>query len=123
MATVLVIEDHPGSLELMVYLFEHAGHTVLTARDGVAGIAVARHARPALIVCDLDLPRSDGHVVARVLKQDPDLARVPLVAVTAAARDGDRAAALAAGFDGYLAKPIEPATFVADVIAVPPRTG
>ncbi|MEQ8230844.1 MAG: response regulator [Gammaproteobacteria bacterium] len=121
MPSVLVIEDHPGSLDLMVYLLEHAGCLVHTARDGITGIAAARRHRPTLIVCDLDLPHCDGHGVARTLKDDPALAGVPLVAVTAAARSGDRDAALAAGFDGYFAKPIDPATFVADVTAIRAR--
>src|SRR5205807_9611902 len=67
---------------------------------------------PDLIVCDVQLPDMDGYEVARWLKSDPGLRTVPLVAVTALAMVGDRDRILAAGFDGYLAKPINPETFV-----------
>jgi two-component system cell cycle response regulator len=78
---------------------------------------VARHERPDLIVCDVQLPKRSGYDVARQLKGDPALAAVPLLAVTAFAMVGDRDKILTAGFDGYLPKPIDPQTFVAQVLA------
>src|SRR5947209_5406297 len=96
----------------MSYLLRAFGHTVLTAEDGQQGLAAARRERPDLIVCDVQLPDIDGFEVARWLKSDPDLRTVPLVAVTALAMVGDRDRVLAAGFDGYLAKPISSETFV-----------
>src|SRR5205807_4245363 len=97
------------------YLLRAFGQTVLTAEDGQQGLAAARRERPDLIVCDVQLPDIDGFEVARWLKSDPDLRTVPLVAVTALAMVGDRDRVLAAGFDGYLAKPINPETFVRQV--------
>jgi two-component system cell cycle response regulator len=111
-ARVLILEDNPANLELMTYLLRAFGHTVLAAEDGRLGLAAARREQPDLIICDVQLPEMDGYEVARWLKSDPRLRTVPLVAVTALAMVGDRDRVLAAGFDGYLAKPIDPETFV-----------
>jgi two-component system cell cycle response regulator len=111
-ARILVIEDNPANLELMSYLLIAYGHNAVTAADGRQGIEAARRERPDLIVCDVQLPDIDGYEVARWLKSDPDLRTTPLVAVTALAMVGDRDRVLAAGFDGYVAKPINPETFV-----------
>ena len=70
---------------------------------------------PDLIVCDVQLPDIEGFEVARWLKSHPELRAIPLVAVTALAMVGDRDRVLAAGFDGYLAKPIDPETFVRQI--------
>ncbi len=111
-ARILVIEDNPANLDLMSYLLNAYGHTVLPAVDGRQGIEAARRERPDLVVCDVQLPDMDGYEIARWLKSEPELRTIPLVAVTALAMLGDRDRVLAAGFDGYLAKPINPETFV-----------
>jgi two-component system cell cycle response regulator len=111
-ADILVVEDNPASLELMTYLLTAFGHRVRSAPDGEAALEAARRRPPDLIVCDVHLPRLDGYELARRLKDDPALRGVPLVAVTALAMVGDREKLLAAGFDSYLAKPIDPETFV-----------
>ena len=115
MARILVIEDSPENLELMCYLLEAFGHTALRAADGEQGLEIARLDAPELIVCDIHLPRMDGYEVARRMKGNPLLASLPLVAVTALAMVGDRDKVLAAGFDGYLAKPIVPKRFVEQI--------
>lgn len=115
MARVLVIEDNPANMELMTYLLRAFGHAVLEATDGRQGLRAALESRPELIVCDLQLPLMDGYEVARTLKADPALRTVPLIAVTAYAMVDDRQKALAAGFDGYIPKPISPETFVPQV--------
>lgn len=114
-ARILVIEDNPANLELMRYLLESFGHTVLTAPDGEAGVAMVRQERPDLVLCDVQLPLLDGIGVARRIRSDPDLNRIPLIAVTAFAMVGDRERMLHAGFDGYLPKPITPENFLADI--------
>jgi two-component system cell cycle response regulator len=70
-----------------------------------------------LIICDVQLPKVDGYEVVRQLKNDAELSRTPIVAVTALAMVGDRERVLASGFDGYVSKPIDPETFVAQVEA------
>jgi CheY-like chemotaxis protein len=99
----------------MEYLLTTFGYTPLTACDGASGVETARQARPDLIVCDVHLPRLDGYGVVAALKHDDDAAlrAIPVLAVTALAMVGDREKLLEAGFDGYIAKPIEPDTFVA----------
>ena len=120
-ARVLIIEDHPANLELMSYLLRAFGHTVLAAPAGEEGLKLARRDRPDLIVCDIQLPGIDGHGVARRLRSDSGWRQVPLLAVTALAMVGDREKILAAGFDGYVAKPIEPQSFVSEVERFLPR--
>jgi len=111
-ARILVIEDDPNTLELMTYLLAAFGHDPLTAGNGVAGMGLASAERPDLIICDIQLPELDGYGVARALAEDPKLSGIPLIAITALAMVGDRERILAAGFDGYMSKPIVPETFV-----------
>ena len=117
MAHILVIEDNPTNMELMVYLLQAFGHAPLTAADGASGLEAAQREAPDLIICDVHLPRLDGYEVARRLKIDPTLRKIPLIAVTALAMMGDRDKVLQAGFDGYISKPIAPETFVSQVEA------
>ena len=114
-ARVLLIEDNRPSRELMSYLLNAFGHMTLEARDGVDGLEAIRRERPDLVLCDIDLPRLDGYALAGRVKADPEIRHIPLVAVTALAMVGDRDRALRAGFDGYIAKPIEPETFVPEI--------
>lgn len=116
MARILIIEDNPTNLQLMAYLLGAFGHATVDAADGEAGLARAAE-MPDLILCDVQIPKIDGFEVARWLKSHPVLRAIPLVAVTALAMVGDRDRALTAGFDGYIAKPIEPETFVRQVEA------
>jgi two-component system cell cycle response regulator len=115
MARILVIEDNAANLELMTYLLKAFGHSVLTAGDGSGGLEAARRESPELIICDIQLPGMDGYEVARQLKIEPALKCIPLIAVTALAMVGDRDRGLAAGFDAYISKPIEPEQFIAQI--------
>jgi CheY-like chemotaxis protein len=112
---ILVIEDNPANLELMTYLLRAFGHETIVAVDGEDGVRQALTGKPDLILCDLALPKLDGYGVARRLREQPGPAGVPLIAVTASAMVGDRDKVIAAGFDGYIRKPITPETFVAEV--------
>lgn len=115
MARILVIEDNPTNLELMSYLLDAFGHAVFTAVDGKAGLEAAHRDPPSLIICDVHLPKVDGYEVARQLKAHAELKTIPLIAVTTLAMVGDRDRGIAAGFDGYIYKPIDATTFVAEV--------
>ncbi|HYQ93812.1 MAG TPA: response regulator [Burkholderiales bacterium] len=114
-ARILIIEDNKANLELVEYLLEASGYATFAARDGEEGIRGARKEHPDLIICDLQMPIMDGYEVVRELKKDPLLRPIPVIAVTALSMAGDRNNVLAAGFDGYLSKPIEPETFVLTV--------
>lgn len=114
-AHILVIEDNPANLELISYLLKAYGFDPAVARDGEEGLEAAARTRPDLVLCDVQLPRIDGLEVVRRLKNEMGLTQVPVVAVTALAMVGDRERLLAAGFDGYIGKPIEPRNFIAQV--------
>lgn len=120
MARILIIEDNPANIELMSFLLSAYGHTPLAAPDGARGVAAARSERPDLVACDVNLPGMNGFEVLAAIKAEPGLAAVPVLAVTALAMAGDREHVLAAGFDGYISKPIEPDSFVAELEAFLP---
>jgi CheY-like chemotaxis protein len=111
-ARILLIEDNPANMELMEYLLNAFGHTCLCAQNGATGLELALNEPPDLIICDVHLPLLDGYGVIRQIRSDPQLQHLPVVAVTALAMVGDREKLLAAGFDGYISKPIEPEVFV-----------
>lgn len=116
-ARILAIDDNPDNLELMRYLLEAFGYPALTARDGISGVAMAERERPDLVLCDVQLPDIDGYEVVRRIRSLPEISGLIIIAVTALAMVGDRAKVLAAGFNGYLSKPIDPATFMHQVEA------
>jgi CheY-like chemotaxis protein len=117
---ILVVEDSPDIRELMRLLLEAAGHDVVMAGDGATAMETVRAQPPDLVLMDLSLPILSGWETARQLKADPSTAAIPVVAVTAHAMQGDRERALAAGCDGFLAKPIDEDRFAAQVAAYLP---
>ncbi|MES2949612.1 MAG: response regulator [Pseudomonadota bacterium] len=106
MAKILVIEDNPGNMKLSLLLLQQAGHTALAAADAEAGLALARSQQPDLILMDVQLPGMDGLEATALLKRDPATAAIPIIALTAMAMKEDRVRVLAAGCDGYIAKPL-----------------
>ena len=113
--SILVIEDNEQNIYMITYLLEHAGFEVLQARDGRAGIQLAREQNPDLIVLDIQLPEMDGYEIARKLREHSSLGAVPIVAVTSYAMVGDKERVLEAGYTGYLEKPIDTNTFVGSI--------
>jgi two-component system, cell cycle response regulator DivK len=112
---ILLIEDNDQNRYLVTFLLEAHRYTVLPAADGALGIELAGHFPLRLILLDIQLPTLDGYAVARALRSNPALATVPIVAVTSYAMAGDREKAIAAGCNGYIEKPINPDTFVAEI--------
>jgi len=117
MARILVVEDNGDNMFLTVMLLESAGHTVLSASDAEAGLALARAELPDLILMDIQLPGMDGLEATSLLKQDAATRVVPVLALTALAMKGDEERIRAAGCDGYIAKPIGIQDFLATVAA------
>jgi CheY-like chemotaxis protein len=115
MSTILIVEDTPANLALARKLLHAAGHEAVGASTAAAGIALASELRPDLVLMDLGLPDIDGWEALRRLRAMPDGASLRIAAFTAHAMVGDRERALLAGFDGYLSKPIDFATFAASV--------
>lgn len=114
-ARILLIEDNEQNRYLATFLLEKHGCVVVHAPDGPAGLARARQERFDLILLDIQLPGMDGYEVARALRTDPAVADVPIVAVTSYAMVGDREKSIASGCTGYIEKPINPDTFVAEI--------
>jgi CheY-like chemotaxis protein len=114
-ARILIAEDNEANLALVEYLLKAAGHQTLAATDGAEAVRLVRQTRPDLVVCDLQMPVLDGYAVLTQLRDDPALRDVPVIALTAYSRRSDRTSVLVAGFDGYLSKPIDPETFVAQI--------
>jgi two-component system, cell cycle response regulator DivK len=116
MATILLVEDTPANRALATKLLSAAGHEVLTAENAETGIVLARERLPDLVLMDLGLPEMDGWHALTEIRADDRSAGLRVIAFTAHAMVGDRERALAWGFDGYLSKPIDFATF-ADSVA------
>ncbi len=114
---VLVVEDNEQNLYLVRFLLEGAGWTVVAAADGPRALEEARSGRFELVLLDIQLPGMDGHAVARELRRIPALDGVPIVAVTSYAMLGDRERCLEAGCTGYVEKPINPDTFLDEVVS------
>jgi CheY-like chemotaxis protein len=120
---LLLIEDNATTRESLTYLLKSFGYEVTCAEDGLQGVEMATKQLPDAIVCDIILPKLDGFGVLRELKSNPLTAKIPLIAVTALAMLGDRERMLAAGFDGYVPKPVDPERFVPDILQYVPKTG
>ena len=103
---ILIIEDSPTNMKLVSFLMVQSGHDVLEAVNADSGITLAREKQPDLILLDIQLPGMDGLTAARLLKNDPLTRHVPIIAMTAFAMSGDEERFLAAGCDGYIAKPL-----------------
>jgi two-component system cell cycle response regulator DivK len=122
--TILMIEDNEQNQYLVRFLLEHHGYQVVCAADGARGVQLAQELTPLLILLDIQLPAMDGYAVARALRAHAGLRDTPIVAVTSYAMPGDREKALASGCTGYIEKPINPDTFVAELeLALPRRRG
>ena len=114
--TLLIIEDNPQNFYMMRFLLEKSGFSVIGAENGREGIQAALRRPPRAILLDIQLPEMDGYAVAEALKSHPELDHVPIIAVTSYAMVGDRERILAAGANGYIEKPIDPETFVDEII-------
>jgi len=113
-ATIIVVEDQPDNLKLLTTLLTIKGHTVVGLSNGDRLSEVVQSKTPDLVLLDIQLPGRDGYELLEELKQLPERSwRV--VALTAHALPEDRARASAAGFDGYITKPIDVRTFPAEV--------
>jgi two-component system cell cycle response regulator DivK len=106
MATILIVEDSPDNMKLFTTLLTLRQHTVVPLTSGEGLLAAVAESRPDLILMDIQLPGRDGLELVREIRGSPHAA-VRVVALTAHAMAGDRERALEAGFDGYIAKPID----------------
>ena len=112
MKKVLIIEDNENNLYLMRFILTKMGHIVLEARDGAAGVDLAKNNRPDLILMDIQLPVLDGLAATRRIREDDTLKEVPIIAVTSYAMVGDKEKAIEVGCTAYVEKPINPVSFM-----------
>jgi CheY-like chemotaxis protein len=115
MIKVLIAEDNPVNRELLRELLELRGYTVLEACDGQEALRLIEQTQPELMLLDIGMPGMDGFAVVRRIRENPRLAQLPVVAVTAYAMRGDQERILSAGFDGYLSKPINPSSLIQEL--------
>ena len=115
MKKVLIADDKATSRELVRTVLEKCGYTVFEAGDGVEALQLAQESSPDLIILDLHMPRLDGFGVVQALRREDRFAETPVMALTASAMQGDRERALAAGFTGYISKPIPLGTLRSEV--------
>ena len=114
--TVLIIEDNELNMKLVSSMLALGHYQVLRAGDAETGIQMAGENIPDLILMDIQLPGMDGLQATRIIKKDPILSNVPIVALTSYAMEGDEQKAIAAGCTGYIAKPIDTRRFL-DILA------
>jgi two-component system cell cycle response regulator DivK len=112
---ILVVEDTEDNRRIIRDLLTSFDYELLEAVDGAEGVAMAQAHRPDLILMDIQLPVMDGYEATRRIRAIPELARVPIVAVTSYALSGDEAKTRAAGCDGYVAKPFSPRQLLAKI--------
>jgi len=103
---ILVVEDNPQNMKVVLMTLKPHGYTLLQATDGEEALKVAVSDNPDLIIMDVQLPKMDGLEVTRELRQMPAFRQVPIIAVTAYAMKGDEEKAREAGCDAYLPKPV-----------------
>jgi len=104
---ILVVEDNDKNMKLFRDVLHATGYQILEASTGGQALALACEHRPALVLMDIQLPDMDGLEVLGRLRADERSAAIPVLAVTAQAMRGDRERFIAAGFDGYLSKPVD----------------
>ncbi len=119
---ILIVEDNPKNLKLARDVLEFHGFRTVAAENATDGIEMAEAHLPAVILMDIQLPDLDGVSALHRLRELPATARIPVIALTAFAMDADRERFLAAGFDGYLVKPIDIRRFPQQVGAYCGRT-
>ena len=118
MATVLLAEDDADIRFLVTLKLTQAGYQLRAFEDGLSALADAREHPPDLAVLDIMMPGMSGLEVCQELRKDPVTAKIPVILLTALAREADAAAGLAAGADDYIVKPFSPRDFLMRVNAV-----
>jgi two-component system, cell cycle response regulator DivK len=120
---ILSVEDTEDNRRIIRDLLTSFGYEIIEAVDGAEGLAMAQSEIPDLILMDIQLPVMDGYETTRRIRAIPELARVPIIAVTSYALSGDEAKAREAGCDAYVSKPFSPRLLLAKVREFLPEAG
>ena len=113
--TILVIEDNELNMKLVKSLLKMGNYRILEATDAETGMKLLHENIPDLILMDIQLPGMDGLTATRIIKNDPDMKDIPVVAFTSFAMEGDEQTAFSAGCEGYITKPIDTQKFLASL--------
>jgi len=117
---ILIIEDNEQNMYMLTYLLEEH-YTVFQAFNGLDGVKIALEEVPDIILLDIQLPGMDGYAIAGALRKHDALRTVPIIAVTSYAMVGDKERIMKAGATGYIEKPIDPDTFISQMISFLPE--
>jgi two-component system, cell cycle response regulator DivK len=117
---VLIAEDNAENLDMLRRRLERRGYTVFAAQDGQMAVEQTLALRPDIVLMDVSMPVLSGLEATRAIRQIPDVAHTPIVALTAHAMDGDRARCLEAGCDAYATKPVDLPNLVATMERLAP---
>ena len=112
---ILVVDDNERNRYLVSFILEKNGFEVVTANDGLESVETARKQRVDLVIMDIKMPKMDGYEATMRIKKLEGYQSVPIIALTSYAMAGDKKKAVAAGCDGYIAKPINPETFMDEI--------
>ena len=112
---ILVVEDNEFNLKLVRALLQIKNYTMIEAMDAETGIKLAKEHCPDLILMDIQLPGLDGLSATRILRGDKLTSDIPIVAVTSFAMEGDKQKTIDAGCTGYISKPLDTRTFLAEI--------
>ena len=120
---ILLVEDDPTDMKLLSAVLKYSGHRVLEKASAEQAADEIKASKPEVILLDLKLPGMDGLALARRLKQDPATKHIPIVAITAAPETFSKSAALAAGCDAYIGKPVNTRKLNAQVMNIVAHRG
>ena len=120
---ILVIEDDPSTLRFVEYTVQQEGLEVLTAKNGLDGLNSAQTQQPDLIILDIMLPGLDGYEVCHRLREKAETASIPILMLSAKARQEDKDMGIRVGADDYLTKPVDPSEIVTKVQTLLANTG
>ncbi len=115
MKRILVVEDNEANMYLIGFILRRSGHEVIETRTGEDGVELALKEKPDLVIMDLQLPGIDGLEATKRIRESEADGELPIVALTSYAMAGDKEKALKAGCTGYIEKPINPETFMAEI--------
>jgi CheY-like chemotaxis protein len=115
---VLIVDDDVHSMDVARRILKFYGADVYTAANGLIALDIIQHVRPAFVVSDIEMPVMDGWEFVQRLKNNRETMDIPVIALTAYAMIGDREKAMAAGFHNYISKPLNPATFMAELVSL-----
>lgn len=115
MKKILIVEDNETNLYMMRFMLVENGYQVVEARDGLEGVKLAGSEKPDLVLMDIQLPLLDGYEATKQIKANEKTKHIPIIALTSYAMVGDREKSLQAGCTGYIEKPINPETLMAEI--------